>query len=87
MNAVVDLLVVTVKTLPPLNATFPLLINFSRRKLLIVSYLYHCCPRKMGSRYYIGKRDIGVCRRYCRDTHVFGDGGNSLFFAYPSGGG
>lgn len=41
----------------------------------------------MGSRYYIGKRDIGVCRRYCRDTHVFGDWGNSLFFAYPLWGG
>lgn len=48
-----------------------------------MSYLYHCRPRKMGSRHYIGKRHIFVCRRDCRDATVRCCWGNSSFFAYP----
>lgn len=53
----------------------------------ISSYLYYASSRIVGSRHYIGKRDIFVCCRDCRDCPVFAQWGNSSFFAYPLTGG
>lgn len=68
--------------LPPRNI-------FSRRtppvfSLLIMSYLQHSHPRKMGSRHHIGKARIFVGRRDCRSASVLCPRDRFEFFAYPN---
>lgn len=80
--------IIEIEALPPRMRIFPLSRRFFMRMppvfwLLIMSYLHHSHPRKMGSCHHIGKAGIFVGCRDCRSASVLCLRDRFEFFAYP----